>query len=135
MSPPKNVKEVQGLNGRVAALNRFISHATDKCLPFFRILKKGFKWTNECQKAFEELKAYLTSPPLLSLSKPDEELFLHLVVSHTVVSSALIQEEDYIQLPMYYTSRALRGAKERYPPMKKLGFALIVAAHNFKSYF
>ena len=38
MTPPTNIKEVQSLNGKVAALNRFVSRATDKCLPFFRTL-------------------------------------------------------------------------------------------------
>ena len=33
MKPPRNVKEVESLNGKVAALNRFVSRATDKCLP------------------------------------------------------------------------------------------------------
>ena len=49
MTPPKNVKEVQSLNGKVATLNRFVLRATDKCLPFFRTLKKSFEWTAECQ--------------------------------------------------------------------------------------
>ena len=66
MAPPRNVKEVQSLNGKIAALNRFVSKATYKCLPFFRMLKKFFEWIAECQQAFEELKAYLSSPPLLS---------------------------------------------------------------------
>ena len=48
---------------------------------FFRTLKKAFEWINECQKAFEELKAYLTSLPLLSPSKPNEKLSLYLAVS------------------------------------------------------
>ena len=48
MEPPKNVKEVQSLTGRVATLNRFVSKATDKCLPFFRILRKAFQWMDEC---------------------------------------------------------------------------------------
>ena len=48
IKPPKNVKEVQSLNGKVAALNRFVSRATNKCLPFFRTLKKSFEWTDEC---------------------------------------------------------------------------------------
>ena len=61
MAPPRNVKEVQNLNGKVAALNRFVLRATDKCLPFFRTLKKSFEWTIECQQAFEDLKAYLSS--------------------------------------------------------------------------
>ena len=48
MKPLQNVKEVQSLIGRVAALNRFVSKATDKCLPFFRVLKKAFEWTDDC---------------------------------------------------------------------------------------
>ncbi|GMP41408.1 hypothetical protein CsSME_00011521 [Camellia sinensis var. sinensis] len=39
MQSPRTVKEVQRLTGRVAALNRFISRATDKCLPFFKVLR------------------------------------------------------------------------------------------------
>ena len=68
MKPSRNVKEIQSLNGKVAALNGFVSRAIDKCLPFFRTLKKSFEWTDECQQAFEELKAYLFAPPLLSPS-------------------------------------------------------------------
>ena len=48
MTPLRNVKEVQSLNRKVAALNRFVSKATDKCLPFFHTLKKSFEWTDEC---------------------------------------------------------------------------------------
>ena len=39
MRSPCKAKEVQSLTRRVAALNRFISKATDKCLPFFESLK------------------------------------------------------------------------------------------------
>uniref|UniRef100_A0A2N9EFP7 Uncharacterized protein n=1 Tax=Fagus sylvatica TaxID=28930 RepID=A0A2N9EFP7_FAGSY len=53
MTPPRTTKEVQSLTGRVAALNRFVSRATDKCLPFFKTLRKAFVWTDECQKSFE----------------------------------------------------------------------------------
>ena len=135
MSPLKNVKEVQSLNERVTVLNRFVLRATDKCLPFFRILKKVFEWTDECQNAFEELKVYLASLPLLSPSKPNEELFLYLVISLMAVSSALIREEDRMQLPVYYTSQALKGVGARYPPMEKLAFALIMIAHKLRPYF
>ena len=48
MKPLQNVKEVQSLTGRVAALNRFVSKATDKCLPFFRVLRKAFEWMDDC---------------------------------------------------------------------------------------
>ena len=135
MAPPRNVKEVQSLNGKIAALNRFVSRATDKCLPFFRTLKRSFEWTTECQQAFEELKAYLSSPPLLSPSQPGEELFLYLAVSPAAISAALFREEEKVQKLVYYASRALRGAEERYPPMEKLAFALVTAARKLKPYF
>ena len=135
MAPPRNVKEVQSLNVKIAALNRFVSRATDKCLPSFRTLKKSFEWIAECQQAFEELKAYLSSPPLLSPSQLGEELFLYLAVSPAAVSAALIREEDRVQKPVYYASQALCGAEERYPPMEKLAFALVTAARKLKPYF
>ena len=111
METPRNIKEVQSLTGRVTALNRFVSKATDKCLPFCKVIKKAFEWTNECQKAFQDLKTYLTIAPLLSLSIPGEELYLYLAVSPHAMSSALIREEGKIQKSVYYTSQALRGAK------------------------
>ena len=48
LEPSRTVKAVQSLNGKVTALNRFVSKAMDKCLPFFRVLKKSFEWTDEC---------------------------------------------------------------------------------------
>ena len=98
-------------------------------------MKKAFEWTAEYQQALEELKAYLSSLPLLSLLQPGEELFLYLAVSLATVSAILIREEERVQKPVYYTSRALRGAKERYPPMEKLAFALVTATRKLKPYF
>ena len=110
LTPPKNVKKVQSLNGKITALNRFVSRATDKCLPFFRTLKKSFEWMAKCQQVFDDLKAYLSFSLLLSLSKLGEELFLYLAISPAVVNAALIREEDGVQKPIYFTSRAFRGA-------------------------
>ena len=135
LEPPRTVKAVQSLNGKVAALNRFVSKVTDKCLPFFRVLKKSFEWTNECQKVFEDLKKYLSSPPLLSPSIPGEELYLYIAVSQAAVNAALVRDEGGSQRPIYFISRAFRGAEERYPRMEKLAFALITAMRKLKPYF
>ena len=81
LEPLRTMKEVQSLNGKIAALNRFVSKAMEKCLPFFCTLRKSFEWTDECQKAFEDLKKHLSSPPLLSPSKPGEKLYLYIAVS------------------------------------------------------
>ncbi|XP_074351711.1 putative mitochondrial protein AtMg00860 [Apium graveolens] len=62
LDPPCSTKDVQKLTGRIEALGRFISKSGDTCLPFFKTLKKvkNFEWTAESQKAFEQLKKYMT---------------------------------------------------------------------------
>ena len=61
MAPPRNIKEVQRLTGRIAALNRLLSRSAVRGLPFFRALKapKDFQWIEKCQKTFIDLKTYL----------------------------------------------------------------------------
>ena len=81
------------------------------------------------------MKTYLVTTPLLSPSIIGEELFLYLAVTPHAVSSALIREEGKVQKPVYYTSRALRGAKVRYPLIEKLAFALITASRKLRHYF
>ena len=127
MTSPKIVKEVLKLTGRIVALNRFVSKATDKCLPFFKTLKQAFAWTDECEATFQVLKRYLSNPPLQSPFKEGENLYLYLAVSVTAVSTALIQEKDRKQLPVYYVSQSFRGAEAKYPRIEKIAFALILS--------
>ena len=135
MDSPWTVKEVQKLTGRIAALNRFVSRVTDKCLPFFKTLKQAFAWTDECEEAFQDLKRYLSNPPLLSPSKEGEHLYLYLAVSTTVMSAALIREEAKKQLPVYYISQAFQGAESNYPRIENIAFVLIVASRKLRKYF
>ncbi|CAA0805864.1 Rho GTPase-activating protein 7, partial [Striga hermonthica] len=137
LTPPTSVKGVQALTGRLAALNRFISKSTDRCKPFFEAIKKGkrFEWTEECQKALDNIKETLISPPTLQNPKPEEMLFLYLGVSETAISAVLIREEGLLQSPIYYVSKALHDAELRYPPMEKLAFALVMAARKLRPYF
>ena len=89
-------KKVQSLTGRVATLDRFISKATDKCLPFFDALKgsKRLLWDDKCKQVFRALKEHPGKPPLLSKPVDGEPLFLYLVVLEYEVSGALLREEE-----------------------------------------
>ncbi|KAK2996438.1 hypothetical protein RJ639_025575 [Escallonia herrerae] len=111
--------------------------SAERCLPFFKALKniKNFEWTDECQTSFDKLKEYLTSPPLLSKPIPGEDLFLYLAVAESAVSAVLIREQDGRQFPIYYVSKVLQGAEQRYPNAEKLAFALLIAARKLRQYF
>ena len=89
---PTYVQDVQRLADRVAALPHFISCSSEKCHLFFSILRKSkdFEWTPACEQALQDLKKYLTSPPLLSKPKDGEQLFIYLAVSEGAVSIVLI---------------------------------------------
>ena len=43
MLPPSNVKDIQRLTERIVELSRFVSKASDKCQPFFQVLKQAFQ--------------------------------------------------------------------------------------------
>jgi len=135
MQSPQTTKQLQQLTGRIAALNRFISRSTDKCLPFFKILRKAFEWSTECEEAFGKLKEYLINPLLLSRPNEGEILYLYLAVSPSAVSSTLVREDSGVQKLVYFTSKALHGAEERYPRIEKLAFSLIVLARRLRPYF
>jgi hypothetical protein len=70
MRLPHNLKEMQRLMGCMAALGCFIARSGEKALPIFKLMKciRKFEWTLEADKAFAELKRYLTRPPMRSSS-------------------------------------------------------------------
>ena len=135
MPSSSGIKEVQRLTGRIAALSRFVSRASDKCQPFFQVLKKAFQWDAKCEEAFTSLKTYLSSPPILVSPIEGELLTLYLAVSDFSTSVVLVRDKEQVQHPVYYCSRALRGAEERYPRMEKLILALVTIARKLRPYF
>ena len=130
MLPPSNIKDIQRLTGRIVALSCFMPKASDKCQPFFQVLKKPFQWDEHCKEAFTALKTYLSSPPVLVSPSKGELLTLYLVVLDFSTSVVLVRERDRVQQPVYYCSRALRGAEERYPKMEKLILALVTTSRK-----
>ncbi|XP_012833285.1 PREDICTED: uncharacterized protein LOC105954155 [Erythranthe guttata] len=137
MRPPRNIKEVQTLAGRITALSRFISRAADTSYPFFRILRKGhrFQWGDEADRAFEQLKKSLTRLPLLSKPEVGERLYVYLAAGGQAVSAVLLSERNGIQRPVYYVSRMLRGAEKNYSEIERAGLALVATARKLRPYF
>ena len=92
LKPPRNVKEVQKLTRMIAILNRFISRSTDRCRPFYLLINKwkGFEWFEDCIVAFQQLKEYLSQPPIMSSPEADEVLYAYIVVASHAVSLVLI---------------------------------------------
>jgi hypothetical protein len=96
MRPPCSLKEMQCLAGFMAALGRFIARSREKALPFFKLMKRTvkFEWTPEADKAFAELKKYLTSRPIMVAPMFHEPLLLYIAATPRTASAVLIAERD-----------------------------------------
>jgi hypothetical protein len=96
MRPPRNLKEMQRLTGCMAALGCFIARSGEKALPFFKLMMRTgkFEWTLEADKAFAELKRYLTSPPIMVAPTFREPLLLYIAATPRTASAVLIAERD-----------------------------------------
>ena len=94
MKQPLGKKDVMKLTGMMAALSHFINKLGEKGLPFFRLLKKidKFVWDDTAQQALEELKAFLTSPPVMTALANKETLLLYISATTNVVSTVLVAE-------------------------------------------
>ena len=69
--------------------------------------------------AFQELKQYLSHPPIMSSLVVDEVLFAYIAVALYDISFVLIRVDSGIQRPVYYVSKSLDEAKVRYLPLEK----------------
>jgi len=122
MKPPRSKKDLMKLIGCVAALSRFISRLGDRGLRFFKLLRKSdkFEWNDDASKAFQELKDFLTSPPILTAPE-DMEVVLYIAATTSVVSTVLLVERDEpghiykVQRPVYFISEVLGESKACYP--------------------
>ena len=131
-----NPKEVHKLTGMTAALNGFISMLADRCRHFFLLLHKwkGFEWTKECTVAFQQLKEYLSRPPIMFSPEVDGVLFAYLAIASYAISFVLIQVDSGTQRP-YYVSKSLHEAEVCYFPLEKAILAVTHATRKLPHYF
>ena len=137
LQPPRNPKDVQKLTGMMATLNRFISRSADRCRPFFLLLHKWkeFEWSKECVVAFQQLKQYLSHPPIMSSLVVDEVLFAYIAVAFYAISFVLIRVDSGIQRPVYYVSKSFNEAEVRYLPLEKAILAVMHATRKLPHCF
>ena len=85
--------------------------------------------------AFQQLKEYLSRPPIMSSPEADEVLFTYLVVASYAISFVLIRVDSGIQRPVYYVSKSLHEAEVRYLPLEKAILAVMHATRKLPHYF
>lgn len=125
---------------------RFIPNFSKIAEPIIELTKKyaKFKWTEQCQKAFDYLKDSLTVVPLLAYPDVNKPYVLYTDASDTCIGACLKQEcsEDEDKLykvknsekPIYFLSHRLSKTQQKWPTIEKEAFAIHYALQNLDHY-
>uniref|UniRef100_A0A7N2N597 RNA-directed DNA polymerase n=1 Tax=Quercus lobata TaxID=97700 RepID=A0A7N2N597_QUELO len=137
MPEPKNLRELRGLQGKLAYIRRFISNLAGRCQPFNRLMKKDvhFEWDEACSNAFALIKRYLLNPPVLGAPIPGKPLVLYIAAQERSLGALMAQEnKEGKERALYYLSRTLNGAELNYSPIEKMCLALFFAIDKLEHY-
>ncbi|BFG20914.1 hypothetical protein CerSpe_071880 [Prunus speciosa] len=137
--PPRTKKELQSFLGKVNFLRRFISNLAGKIRPLSPLLKlkdtERFIWRTEHQAALDDIKKYLSQPPVLMPPKRGKPLRLYISASEGSIGCLLAQNnESRREQAVHYLSRTLNTAELNYSPIEKLCLALYFAATKLRHY-
>ncbi|GJS15310.1 reverse transcriptase domain-containing protein [Tanacetum coccineum] len=140
LDQPRSLKDIQSLNGKLAALSRFLSKGTERSLAFFKVLKgckdkKNIQWITEADKALEKMKKLVQALPTLTAPRVGETLTMHLAASKESICVVLAAKRNEGWTPIHFISRVLQGAELNYPALEKLVLALVHATRRLRRYF
>ena len=138
LDPPTNVRGVRGFLGMCSYYRKFLPHFADIARPLTNLTKKQekFKWSKECQNAFDELKHGLSTAPVLSFPSPERPFIVHTDASAFAIGAVLSQmdatgeKEQVVQ----YLSHKLSEQQCRWSASERECFAIVYALGKFRPY-
>uniref|UniRef100_A0A2N9FRF5 Uncharacterized protein n=1 Tax=Fagus sylvatica TaxID=28930 RepID=A0A2N9FRF5_FAGSY len=117
MKPLTTHKELKSFLGKLSYIRRFIPGLAAVTSTFAPLLKKGvpFRWSTECQQAFEKVQNIMTKLPTVCAPIFGKPLRLYLASNGQAIGALIAQEDgDGVEQPIYYVSRTLKDAESRY---------------------
>jgi len=121
---------------------KFLQRLSDRLAPMHQLLKKDvngkpvkFEWSAACQIAFDQIKADLTSPMMLTHYKPELPIILAADASNEGIGAVISHRmPDGKELPIAHASKTLTDTETRYPQIEKEALALIFGIKKFHQY-
>ena len=145
--PPTDVSGLRTFLGMVNYYGSFLQNLSSRLNPLNELLRKDipWKWTPECQKAFDDVKTALTSPQVLTHYNSKKKLVLACDASPYGVGAVLSHYEDGespiafdsrtpTERPIAFASRTLTSAEKNYSQIEKEALAIIFAIQKFHKY-
>ena len=131
--PPQNLKEVRTFLGLTGYYRRFVPAYGDVAEPLVRLTdgKTPFVWTPACQEAFEKLKTYLTTAPILAHPTAQDTFILDTDASNVAIGAVLSQKQGDQEKVIAYGSKALSKEERNYCVTRR---ELLAVIHFIEAY-
>ena len=134
---PINVTQVRSFLGLCNYYRRFVKNYAKIADPLYKLIGKGdrnFKWTGECQSAFDTLKTALTTTPVLGYPSATGQYTLDTDASDHATGAVLSQEQNGQEIVIAYFSKALTKEERNYCITRKELLAVVQAVQHFRHY-
>nr|KAG5697301.1 hypothetical protein BaRGS_004967 [Batillaria attramentaria] len=137
MPPPTDVSSLKSFLGSVQFYGKFIPNLATMAEPLYRLTKKAnpWKWGEEEQAAFEQLKNVLSSDQVLVHFDPDKPVGLACDASNVGIGAVLFHRyPDGSERPIANVSKTLTAAERNYSQIHKEALAIIYGLRKFYQY-
>ena len=133
---PRSVRDVRSFLGLCSYYRRFVKGFADIAKPLYVLTQQDvvFVWSDECQEAFQNLKAALTSPPILAYPSESDAFILDTDASSVGIGAVLSQVQNGTERVIAYFSRVLNPAERNYCVTRRELLAMVCAVNHFHHY-
>ena len=133
---PRTVKEVRGFLGLASYYRKFVPNFSRIAGPLHALTAKGkkFHWNEECQKAFQELKEALISPPILAMPTDEGEMILDTDASQDSIGAVLSERQQGQERVIAYASRRLDRRESNYCVYRRELLSVVHFLRYFRQY-
>ena len=136
---PTSADEERSFLGLIGYYRRFVPNFGSIAKPLTLkthkdLAKKKFIWTEADQKAFEDLRNRLITPPILAYPDFEQKFLLFTDACDYGIGAVLSQVQNGKEHPIAYASRQLKDAETRYHTTEKEALAIVYAIEHFKHY-
>ena len=111
---------------------------TATCAPIFKLLQKDqcHDWAEDCQKAFDSIKEYLSEPPILSPPVEGRPLIMYLIVLDDSMGCVLGQQDESgkKEYAIYYLCKKFTDCETQYSVVEKTCCIFAWAAKRLRQY-
>ena len=137
-SRPSTKKQVQSFMGLAGYYRDFILNFAAIAAPLSDLTQKGqpnkVEWSEAQEKAYQTIKSYLTSEPILRLPNPAKTYFLRTDASNNGIGAVLMQRHEEKLFPVCYASKKLLSAERNYSTIEKECLAIVWGIKRFYLY-